>query len=93
MYFVCIWYVCIYVHDCIAFFAVFRDRKRKRFVGQTGKEANVKKIKTESGQWIAASYKSRSYQQWRERHKMEALQAGEEEDSSTRPSTSGEITD
>jgi len=35
-----------------------RDRKKKKFVtvGQT--DANTKKIKTESGQWIQASYKT-----------------------------------
>ena len=58
---------------------VYRDRKRKRFVGQTGREANVKKIKTESGQRISASYKTQLYQQWRERHKIDSLTAGGEE--------------
>ena len=72
------------------FFSVCRDRKRKRFVGQTGREANVKKIRTESGQWISASYKSKSYQRWREKHKIEALLPGEEEDAGSRPPTSGE---
>lgn len=57
-----------------------RDRKRKRFVGQTGREANTKKIKTESGRMIAASYKSQSYQQWRERHKIDTILAGEEKE-------------
>jgi len=38
-----------------------RDRKKKRFVGQSGNQGNNKKIKTESGQWINASYKSDAY--------------------------------
>jgi ATP-dependent RNA helicase DDX54/DBP10 len=38
-----------------------RDRKKKKFVtvGQT--DANTKKVKTESGQWIQASYKTDMY--------------------------------
>ena len=39
----------------------FRDRKKKKFVtvGQT--DAKTKKVKTESGQWIQASYKTDVY--------------------------------
>ncbi|CAI8043577.1 ATP-dependent RNA helicase DDX54 [Geodia barretti] len=55
------------------------DRKRKRFVGQTGSEANSKKIKTESGRKISSSYKTHLYQQWRERHKIDSLTTGGEE--------------
>ncbi|KAK7489372.1 hypothetical protein BaRGS_00019316, partial [Batillaria attramentaria] len=36
------------------------DRKRKRFVGGSG-DSKVKKVKTESGNWIPASYKSNVY--------------------------------
>ena len=39
----------------------------------------MKKIKTESGQKIAASYKSQLYRKWRERHKIDAVLMGEEE--------------
>ena len=60
-----------------------RDRKRKRFVGETGREANMKKIKTESGRRIPASYKSQTYRKWRERHKIEATLVGEEEGEAT----------
>lgn len=40
---------------------LYRDRKKKKFVtvGQT--DAKTKKIKTESGQWIQASYKTNVY--------------------------------
>ena len=60
-----------------------RDRKRKKFVGQTGRESNVKKLKTENGRKIAASYKSQSYKRWRERHKIDAILPGEEEEESS----------
>ena len=38
-----------------------RDRKRKRFVGTGGQDSKKKKVKTESGTWIPASYKSNAY--------------------------------
>jgi hypothetical protein len=38
----------------------FRDRKKKRFVGQSGQE-DKKKIKTESGRFISSSYKRDLY--------------------------------
>lgn len=37
-----------------------RDRKKKRFVGQSGQE-DKKKIKTESGRYISSSYKQDLY--------------------------------
>ena len=43
-------------------YSCFRDRKKKKFVGQSGNQGKGKKIKTESGQWINASYKSDAYQ-------------------------------
>ena len=36
-----------------------RDRKRKRFVGN--EENTKKKMKTESGRWIPATYKTSMY--------------------------------
>ena len=54
-----------------------RDRKRKKFVGETGKEGR-KKIKTESGGWISSSYKTNAYQEWMEQHKIEGTLVGEE---------------
>lgn len=66
----------------MALFPTSRDRKRKRFAGQTGKEANMKKIKTESGRKIAASYKSQSYQRWKERNKVDTIMTGGVEESS-----------
>lgn len=37
-----------------------RDRKKKRFVGQTGQE-DKKKVRTESGRYISGSYKNNLY--------------------------------
>ena len=55
-----------------------RDRKRKKFVGESEKEAPRKKrIKTESGQWIQASFKSNAYREWKEKHKIEDFKEGE----------------
>lgn len=62
----------------------FRDRKRKKFVGDSGTQP--KRIKTESGQWIRASYKTNAYQEWRERHKIDMPLAGAEEDTPAVPS-------
>ncbi|UJR31146.1 hypothetical protein I4U23_018653 [Adineta vaga] len=46
------------------------DRKKKKFVtvGQT--DAKTKKIKTESGQWIQASYKTDVYKKWLNKSKI-----------------------
>ncbi|CAF4903375.1 unnamed protein product, partial [Rotaria sp. Silwood1] len=46
------------------------DRKKKKFVtvGQT--DAKTKKIKTESGQWIQASYKTNAYKKWLNKSKV-----------------------
>jgi len=38
-----------------------RDRKKKRFVGQTGQEEKKKKVRTESGRYISSSYKNNLY--------------------------------
>jgi hypothetical protein len=39
----------------------FRDRKKKKFVNDGGLDQNKKKIRTESGALISASYKSSAY--------------------------------
>lgn len=62
------------LHSC-------RDRKRKKFVGESGSDKQ-KRIKTESGHLIRASYKSSAYRDWRDRHKIETPLTGlEVEDS------------
>ena len=54
---------------------ISRDRKRKKFVGDSGTEKQ-KKIKTESGHYIKASYKSSAYRDWRDKHKIETPLTG-----------------
>jgi ATP-dependent RNA helicase DDX54/DBP10 len=57
----------------------FRDRKKKRFISNGNTEQTKKKIKTESGNWISASYKSDLYKKWKERAKAEEQVSDEEE--------------
>ena len=57
---------------------VFRDRKKKRFISSGNTEKAKKKIKTESGNWISASYKSDLYKKWKQKSKAEQ---NEEQDS------------
>lgn len=44
------------------------DAKKKRYVRSDVNDK--KKIKTESGVWIPASYKSNRYEKWKERSKL-----------------------
>lgn len=53
------------------------DRKKKRFVGQSGQE-DKKKIKTESGRYISSSYKRDLYQKWKQKHKIDDRDSEEE---------------
>ncbi|XP_064024507.1 ATP-dependent RNA helicase DDX54 isoform X1 [Pogoniulus pusillus] len=46
------------------------DRKKKRFVGQTGQE-DKKKVRTESGRYISSSYKNNLYEKWKQRYKVD----------------------
>ena len=59
------------------------DARRKRYVrendGTDHQGQKRKKIKTESGVWIQASYKSDRYARWRERSKLAQMQEREEE--------------
>ena len=48
-------------------------------MGDRGREGQ-KRIKTESGRWISASYKSNSYKDWKERHKIDTPLVGMEEE-------------
>ncbi|XP_003380913.1 putative ATP-dependent RNA helicase DDX54 [Trichinella spiralis] len=54
------------------------DRKRKKFVNacdEDNKKRSSKKIKTESGVWIPASYKTDLYDSWKKKLRMKAVQA------------------
>ncbi|XP_025874642.2 ATP-dependent RNA helicase DDX54 [Vulpes vulpes] len=53
------------------------DRKKKRFVGQSGQE-DKKKIKTESGCYISSSYKRDLYQKWKQKQKIDDRDSEEE---------------
>ncbi|XP_005371928.1 ATP-dependent RNA helicase DDX54 [Microtus ochrogaster] len=59
------------------------DRKKKRFVGQSGQE-DKKKIKTESGRYISSSYKRDLYQKWKQKQKIDDRDSEEEGPSSQR---------
>lgn len=59
------------------------DRKKKRFVGQSGQE-DKKKIKTESGQFISSSYKRDLYQKWKQKQKIDDRDSEEEGPSNQR---------
>lgn len=58
------------------------DRKRKNFVGEDG---NVKKIRTESGIRIPASYRKNIYRDWLQRHKMDVPGSEDREENGARP--------
>jgi ATP-dependent RNA helicase DDX54/DBP10 len=49
-------------------FATFRDRKAKKFV--SAEKGSVKKIRTEDGTLLPASYRSGHYDTWVEKQKM-----------------------
>lgn len=55
------------------------DRKKKRFVGQSGQE-DKKKIKTESGSYVSSSYKRDLYQKWKKKQKIDERDSEEEEE-------------
>ncbi|XP_014662092.1 PREDICTED: ATP-dependent RNA helicase DDX54-like [Priapulus caudatus] len=46
------------------------DRKKKKFVQQGSTDPNKKKVKTESGSLIPATYKTKKYQEWLEKNKV-----------------------
>lgn len=57
------------------------DRKKKKFVTTNENAAGKKKIRTESGALISASYKSRAYKDWLNKNKMaNANDSGDEEE-------------
>uniref|UniRef100_A0A8C5TUR9 ATP-dependent RNA helicase DDX54 n=1 Tax=Malurus cyaneus samueli TaxID=2593467 RepID=A0A8C5TUR9_9PASS len=53
------------------------DRKKKRFVGQTGQE-DKKKVRTESGHYISSSYKNNLYEKWKQKYKVDERDEDEE---------------
>ncbi|KAF1542187.1 ATP-dependent RNA helicase DDX54, partial [Eudyptula minor] len=55
------------------------DRKKKRFVGQTGQE-DKKKVRTESGRYISSSYKNNLYEKWKQKYKVDERDEDEEDE-------------
>lgn len=64
------------------------DRKRKKFVGESG-DSKTKKIRTESGALVKASYKTDAYQRWRDKYKIDTQLTGEEQEGALPPTTAG----
>ena len=57
------------------------DAKKKKYVkSEQDGDSTKKKIKTESGVWIPASYKSDRYSKWRERSKLQQQLEAEQEE-------------
>uniref|UniRef100_A0A672Z8F7 RNA helicase n=1 Tax=Sphaeramia orbicularis TaxID=375764 RepID=A0A672Z8F7_9TELE len=52
-----------------------QDRKRKRFVKETGKE-DQKKIRTESGQLVDKKKKKNFYEEWKKKYKVDDMGSG-----------------
>lgn len=52
------------------------DRKKKKFVGEI-EDVRAKKFKTESGNWISASYKTDMFKKWKEKNKIENVPSAE----------------
>lgn len=58
------------------------DRKRKNYVGE---DENTKKIRTESGVRIPATYKKNIYQDWLRRNKVDVAGSEDREENGTNP--------
>ncbi|CAJ0931462.1 unnamed protein product, partial [Mesorhabditis belari] len=56
------------------------DRKLKRFVGASGDEPGSKRVRTEEGTWVPASYKSGRYERWKQTSKVSYEKGGEDGD-------------
>ncbi|KRZ77020.1 ATP-dependent RNA helicase DDX54 [Trichinella papuae] len=61
------------------------DRKRKKFVNadDEDKKGSMKKIRTESGVWIPASYKTDLYNSWKKKLRMKAVQGDVDQQENT----------
>lgn len=55
------------------------DKKKKSFVRETVGSDNKKRIKTDSGASVAATFKSNRFEQWQKRTKINLPRAGEQE--------------
>lgn len=55
------------------------DKKKKKFIRETIGSDNKKRIRTESGSIIPASYKSKRFEEWKNKTKIDIPRAGEKE--------------
>ncbi|XP_059471787.1 ATP-dependent RNA helicase DDX54 [Neocloeon triangulifer] len=58
------------------------DSRKKKMVGQ---KTTQKKIRTESGVWISATYKTGKYKQWKDKSKADEQDDDDEEEGGARP--------
>ncbi|XP_060080406.1 ATP-dependent RNA helicase DDX54-like [Ylistrum balloti] len=56
------------------------DRKKKKFVRDDSNDPKKKKIRTESGAWIPASYKSNAYKEWQNKNKVDDAEIDHSDD-------------
>ncbi|KAL6740170.1 hypothetical protein Aduo_013554 [Ancylostoma duodenale] len=64
------------------------DRKKKRFVGASGDGPDNKKIRTEDGTWLPASYKTGRYEDWKKKQRLGYKREDEDgDDQEAGPST------
>uniref|UniRef100_A0A1I7USR2 RNA helicase n=1 Tax=Caenorhabditis tropicalis TaxID=1561998 RepID=A0A1I7USR2_9PELO len=56
------------------------DRRLKKYVGLSGNEPANKKIRTEDGTWLPASYKTGKYEEWKQKQKIGFKKNDGEED-------------
>ncbi|CAO4375680.1 unnamed protein product [Caenorhabditis nigoni] len=59
------------------------DRRLKKYVGLSGNEPANKKIRTEDGTWLPASYKTGKYEEWKQKQKIGFKKDGSEEGEET----------
>ncbi|CAG9536046.1 unnamed protein product [Cercopithifilaria johnstoni] len=59
------------------------DRKLKKFVGGSNGDDSKKKIRTEDGTYLPATYKSGRYERWQKKQKLEYQNNGDEETTDT----------
>lgn len=73
-------YIKVLDDNTYVFLFPFRDRRKKKFVNPANDDPKLKKIKTESGNWINASYNSGIYDKWKKRSKVEHQTDGGDDD-------------
>ncbi|XP_008422512.1 ATP-dependent RNA helicase DDX54 [Poecilia reticulata] len=65
------------------------DRKRKRFVKESGKEEQNKKIRTESGQIVHNKKRKNFYEEWKKKYKVEDAGPGSDGETGGRKRSAG----